>query len=113
MRPTWITAIFGLTAARNSAELYYPHSQSSKIRQYQENKARVIEELEKSYTPLTARDLAEIFGLDDETIRFYLTPNLKDSDSITMMVGKRAVQIKREVQKGVVYYQVENDQNGS
>lgn len=93
--------------ARNCAECYYPHSNSSKQRGYQVNKARVIGELGKTSTPLTAGDFAKKFGLSENTIHSYLTPLFKGSDTITIEVGGEQVQIKREVIKGVVYYRVE------
>lgn len=37
----------------------------------------------------------------------YLTPQFKGSDTITIEVDGKPIQIKREVIKGVAYYRVE------
>lgn len=76
--------------AQNSAKLYYPHSKSFKMRQNQENIARLNGILSDNSEELTASELSDQLGLSRRTIYSYLAS----------MTSK----IQREKRKGVYYY---------
>lgn len=94
------------TMARRSAELYYPHSESSKRREWERNKAKLKEALIKSTKPLTIKDISEMLGLHPRTIFDYLSPKMKDSSEIVFELDGQVVVIEREKIKGVWYYRL-------
>lgn len=99
--------------AQNSAQLYYPYSQSSKIRRFAENKANAIGILSTSTKPLTARVIAEQLGLSERTIRGYLRSKTPDSAVAIITVGGQDIRVSRKNIKGVWYYRIEDQSPNS
>lgn len=92
--------------ARTSAELYYPYSQSAKIRAKKEHLGKCIELLLDAKEPLTAWDLAEKLGLSAATIHGYLRPKIKSSDRAVINTGGEKITIERKSVEGLYYYSV-------
>lgn len=88
--------------ARTSAELYYPHSHSFKIRAKAENLGRIVEALAKG--DQTAGELAEITGVSAQTVRNYLAPHVEGSELVIIEVGGKAVRVGVKDVKGVNHY---------
>lgn len=91
--------------ARNSAELYYPYSNSSKKREHEQNMAR-LRDLLLTGTVYTNSDIANILGLNKETILTFLRPEIAGSDKVVLEVGKEAYIVNRKRVKGIWYYRI-------
>lgn len=89
---------------RTSADLYYPYSKSSKMRQRKASMARLVGILQKNEGEVTIIDLAEKLELSRNPISRFLRPQVKDSDSVVIEVEGKAFIIKIERRKGVSYY---------
>lgn len=97
--------------ATNSAELYYPHSSSKKIREHAQNLTRLIEIFLARSTELTAQDLADQLELSRTTIYRNLAPQIQDSETVKVELAGRVYEVRREKKKGVWYYQLNPNPN--
>lgn len=78
--------------AQNSARLYYPHSQSFKIREHLANIEKIKNFLLANSVGLTAVDFSEMTGLNKQTCRRILASLEESGEAV------------REKRKGVNYY---------
>lgn len=83
--------------ARNSAELYFPHSKSEEKAKKKENISRVAEALLQSAKGLSHRDLAEVTGFKAETIAGRYIPALRNDPRYIVDV---------EIRNGVRIYKI-------
>lgn len=93
--------------ACNSAELYYPHSASNKIRKFTENRLKVLEILRDSPdSSFTTQELSKKMGLGHQTMSEYLKPQVLGSTETTFYLDGELLTIQKEKIKGVWYFSV-------
>lgn len=97
--------------ARTSAELYYPHSKSSKKREKQNNIQKLVQTIIETNAPQAAQELATIVGLSVGSINKILRPHIKGSSEVILEVGSQPVVIERRKEKGVWYYSLKSPDN--
>lgn len=94
--------------AQTSAELYYPYSQSNKMREQQNNIHRLVQALGESSIPQVARELAAKVGLSSGRINQIIRPHIEGSSEVMLEVNGQSVIIERTKEKGVWYYSLKN-----
>ncbi len=95
--------------AKKSADLYYPYSNSSKMKEHQNSVRKLVQVI--TQVPQTAQELAKNLNISADRIRELLKPHIKGSSEIILEIDGQPITIVREKIKGVWYYSIKNPQS--